>query len=90
MAGVGEPAREELVAHLVDDLAAGDHRAERHVAGVDPLRDAEDVGDDVPVLAGEPLAGAAEARHHLVEDQQDPVAVADLAHALEVAVRRRR
>ena len=88
MAGVGEPAREEPVAHLIDDLAAGDHRAERDVAGVDPLRDAEDVGDDVPVLAGEPLAGAAEARHHLVEDQQDPVAVADLAHALEVAVGR--
>ena len=57
-------------------------RAERHVAGVDPLRDGDDVGHDVPVLAGEPLAGAAEAGHHLVEDQQDAVAVAELAHAL--------
>ena len=90
MAGVGEPAGEEPVAHLVDDLAARDHRAERHVARVDPLRDAEDVGHDVPVLAREPPAGAAEAGHHLVEDQQDPVAVADLADRLQVAVGRRR
>ena len=82
------PPGKKLVAHLVDDLAARDHRAERHVARVDPLRDAEDVGHDVPVLAREPLAGAAEAGHHLVEDQQDAVAVADLAHALEVAVGR--
>ena len=88
MAGVGEPAGEEPVAHLVDDLAAGDHRAERHVARVDPLRDGDDVRDDVPVLAGEPAARAAEAGHHLVEDQQDPVAVADLADRLQVAVGR--
>ena len=89
MPGVREAAREEPVAHLVDDLAARDHRAERDVARVDPLRDGDDVRDDVPVLAREPPPGAAEAGHHLVEDQQDPVAVADLADRLEVAVGRR-
>ena len=79
MAGVGQPAGEEPVSQLVDDLAAHDHRPERHVAGVEPLGDAEDVGHDVPVVARRTTAGAAEAGHHLVEDQQDPVAVADLA-----------
>ena len=33
-------------------------------------------------------AGAAHAAHHLVEDQQRAVAVADLAHAAEVAGQR--
>ena len=70
-------------------VPADDHRAERDVTGVDPLRDGDDVGDDVPVLAGEPAAGAAEAGHHLVEDQQDAVPVADLADRLQVAVGRR-
>ena len=88
MPGVGEAAGKEAVAHLVDDLAARDHGAKRHVARVDSLRDAQNVGHDVPVLAGKPLPGAPEPRHHLVEDQQDAVPVADLAHALEVAVRR--
>ena len=37
---------------------------------------------------GEPLAGAAEARHHLVGDHQDAVLVAERAHALQVAVGR--
>ena len=45
-------------------------------------------GRDVPVVDGEPLAGAAEAGHHLVGDVDDAVAVADLAHAGQVAVRR--
>ena len=46
-------------------------------------------GHDVPVLAGEPPAGTTEARHDLVEDQEDPVPVADLADRLQVARRRR-
>ncbi len=89
MSRVGQPAGEELVAHPVRDVPAEDHRAERDVSRVDPLRDGDDVRDDVPVLAGEPAAGAAEARHHLVEDEQDPVAVAHVADRLEVAVRGR-
>ena len=88
VAGVGEPAGEEAVAQLVGDRLGDDHRPERDVARVDPLRDREDVGDDVPVVAGEPLAGAAEPGHHLVEDQQDPVPVAGLADRLQVAVGR--
>ena len=55
---------------------------------VRPLAMVMQVGHDVPVVDREPPAGAAEAGHHLVGDQQDAVAVADLAHALEVAVGR--
>jgi hypothetical protein len=85
---VGQPSGEELRAHPVGDVFPEDHRAEGHVAGVDPLGDGEDVGDDVPVLAREPAAGSPEARHDLVEHEQDPVAVADLANRLEVSLRR--
>ncbi len=88
MARVGETAGEEAVAQLICDRLRDDHRAERHVPRVDPLGDREDVRDDVPVVAGEPLAGAPEAGHHLVADQQDPVLVAGLADRLEVAVGR--
>ena len=37
------------------------------------------------MVDGEPLAGAPEAAHHLVSDQQDAVAVAQLAHAWQIA-----
>ena len=40
------------------------------------------------MLAGEPPSGAAEAGHHLVENEQDAVAVAHLADRAQVAVRR--
>ena len=45
-------------------------------------------GRDVPAVDREPLAGPAEAGHHLVGDVDDAVAVADLADAGQVAVRR--
>ena len=88
MARVGEPAGEELRADELLDRGADGHRAERHVARVDALGHRDDVRDDVPVVDREPLAGAAEAGHHLVGDQQDPVPVADLADRLQVAVGR--
>ena len=45
-------------------------------------------GRDVPLVDGEPLAGPAEAGHDLVGDVDDAVAVAEVADAGEVAVRR--
>ena len=45
-------------------------------------------GVDVEVLEREPAAGAAEAGHDLVEDEDDAVLVAQRADALEVAGRR--
>ena len=44
-------------------------------------------GLHVPVLVGVPLAGAAHAGLHLVEDQQQAVLVAQLAQPFEVARR---
>ena len=41
------------------------------------------------MLHGEPRARPAEARHHLIGDEQHVVAIADLADALKVAVGRR-
>ena len=45
-------------------------------------------GLHVPVIDGEPFAGAAPAGHHFIGDQQHAVAVADFAQAREVLGRR--
>ena len=88
MAGVGQPAREHPVVEGVGDLGGDDHAADGDVAGVDALGEGDQVGPDVVRVEREPLARTPEARHDLVEDQEDPVAVADLARAGEVAGRR--
>jgi hypothetical protein len=86
MTAVRESACEVLVADPVGDVLPEDHRRQRDIARVDALGDDEDVRHDVPVLAGEPFAGAAEAGDHLVADEENSVAVADLADRLEVAI----
>ncbi len=86
MARVGEPAGEELSTYPVRNVPPEDHRPERDVSRVDALRHRDDVRDDVPVLTRKPAAGSAESRHHLVEDEQDPVPVAHVPNRLEVAV----
>ena len=64
-----------------------DHRADRQ-ARAQALGQRHDVGLHAPVLAGEHAAGAADARLHFVEDQQDAVLVAQRAQAGEEAVGR--
>jgi hypothetical protein len=76
------------VEERLGDVIAGDHRAHRRVRGGDALRRGDHVGDVVIALAAEPLSEAAPRADHLVGDQQHTVPVADLAHALEVAVLR--
>ena len=66
-----------------------DQPAHRHVGGGERLGDGDDVGLVVVALAAEPVAEPAPGADHLVGDQQYVVAVADLAHPLEVAVLRR-
>ena len=85
VAGVGEPAGVGAVGEGRGDRLAHRDPAERDVAGVDALGEGQQVGHDPVELAGEPAAGAAEAGHHLVGDQQDAVPVAQLAHPGEVA-----
>ena len=87
VAGVGEPAREDAVVEGVRDLGGDDHAADGDVAGVDALGEGDQVGADVVRVEGEPLARTPEAGHDLVEDQLDAVAVADRAHAGQVAGR---
>ena len=71
-----------------DDPAADQHAADRLVAAAETLRHHLQIGRDAFLLPGVHRAGAAHAAHHLVEDQQRAVAVADLAHAPEVAWQR--
>lgn len=67
------------------DALADQGRADRLIAGAQPLGDGHQVRRHALLLGGEQAAGAAHAAHHLVEDQEDAVAIADLAHALEIA-----
>ena len=78
MPGVGEPAGIGAVGERRGDLLADRHTAERHIARCDALGEGHQVGHHVEVVDGEPLAGPAEAGHHLVGDEHDAVAVADL------------
>ena len=91
VAEVGVAVLEEAAAprHRVDDPFLGQHGADRLVAAAQPLRDHQEVGHDTVLLAGVQRAGAAHPAHHLVQDQQAPVPVADLAHRLEVPGHRR-
>ena len=65
----------------LEQVGAGDHRAERH-ARRDALGREQDVGLDAPVLDRPHLPGPAGARLDLVGDEQDAVVVADVAQAL--------
>src|SRR5260370_37887133 len=69
------------------DRFPGDDRADRHAAA-QALRAEQDVRLDSLVLARPHLPGAPDAALHLVAHEQDPVAVAELAQALQGAGRR--
>src|SRR5579863_7507164 len=64
----------------------GDHRPHRDRRRGDPLGRRDDVRRVAVALAAKPVAEAAPGADHLIGDQQHLVGVADLAHALEVAV----
>ena len=88
MAVVGQPAVENFVLEMLRDVMAHADRAQRQVAGSESLGHADQVGNDFPVIDGEPFARAAEAGHDFVGDHQDAVLVAELANALQVAIGR--
>ena len=93
MGGIGV-AVEELdevfrpVHEGVVDALLGHHSAHGYGAVGQALGHAHQVGSDAEGLRRKGRAGAAEAGDDLVEDQQDAVPVADLAQALQVALRR--
>ena len=72
----------------VVDVLLRDHGAERLRAVGHLLRDVQDVRRHAERFRARQRAGAAEARDDLVEDQQDVVRGADLAQALQIALRR--
>ena len=67
-----------------------DERAERQVAGGDPLRARQQVGREPEALRREPASAAAEAGDHLVGDEEHVTLAADLLHPLEIALGRRK
>ena len=69
---------------VVNPLGAHD-RADRLVARREALPERHDVGDDAVLLARQEGAGPPRAAHHFVEDQQDSMAVANVADAFEIA-----
>ena len=90
MAGEGEAVGEGGVAlhERLGDAVVGDHRAHRRVGRGQRLGDGDDVRLVAEAFAAEVVAEPAPGADHLVGDHQHVVAVADLAHALEVALGR--
>ena len=76
--GAAEPAR----LGGVDHRGTADHGREREAAG-QRFGDGDHVGLHAGMLDAEHPAGAAEAGLHLVDDQQDAMAVAERAQAFE-------
>ena len=79
MPRIGQAAGVRPVGERVGDAAADDDAAEWDVTGVDALGEADQIRGDAPVVDGEPLAAAPEARHDLIGDHHDAVAIAQLA-----------
>ena len=93
MPRIGEPTREDLSLKGVRDRLRDDHSTRGNVAGVHPLGKGDEVRCPIVLsgrepLPGEPLAGAAEARHDLVHDEQDAVLIGEIANAGQIAGRR--
>ena len=81
--------RRLAVGEGLEDGVRRDHRAHRRVGRRDALGRRDDVGLVAVALGAEVVAQATPRADDLVGDEQHVVAVADLAHALEVALRRR-
>src|SRR5215813_9745910 len=86
MAVVGQASVEDLVLKMLCDVMPHANCAEWQVAAGQTLRHADQVGDNLPVIDGEPLTCAAKPGHDFVGNHQDSVLVAELAHTLHVAV----
>ena len=69
------------------DLVGGQRGRQRQVAAGEPFGQAQQVGRDLFVLAGEHPSRAAEADRHLVGDQQHVVPPRQLADAAQEARR---
>ncbi len=87
--GMAVLERARAVADGIDDARARKHGADRLIATAQSLGDRLDVRRDAFLLPGVARAGAAHAAHHLVEDEERAVPIADLADGAEISLRRR-
>ena len=76
-----EGARDRVVVERAVDRVGREHARKRQVAPGDALRQAQDVRGDACLLAGEHRPRPPEPGHDLVGDEEDVVAVAQLARA---------
>ena len=86
MAVVGQPATEHLLGEVIGDRSSHAESAELHVGAGQTLRHGDHVGHNPRVVNGEPLSCSAKSGHHLVGDQQNAVAVADVTQPLHVTI----
>src|SRR5205809_7393498 len=87
--GMAVLERARTVTDDIDDARARKHGADRLVATAQSLGDRLDVGRDAFLLPGVARAGAAHAAHHLVEEDERAVPIADLADGTEISLRGR-
>src|SRR5690242_21775571 len=85
---VSEAAVEDLVLEMFCDMVAHTDSTEGKIAARKPFGHADQIGHNLPVVHGKPFAGAAKSRHNFVGNHQNPVPGADLAHALQITIRR--
>ncbi len=62
------------------------HGTDGLVSGAEPLGNTQNVWRNAVLLVSEQRSGTAHAAHHLVEDQQDTIGVADFPNALEISL----
>ncbi len=67
------------------DFLGNQHRADRLIAGAQTFGKQQQIRRNAFLLAGMQCAGASHAAHHLIENQQNVVAIANLPNALEIA-----
>ncbi len=81
---VQEAAGDVAAVEGLVDFITRHHQRQRQVAAADALGKAQEVRPHAGLLASEEGAGAAAADGDFVEDQMDPMAVAQFAHQLQV------
>ena len=91
MTDIGVPVLEIAgsVVEGIEQLGGNHHRADRLITGTQTLGAYQQIWCDPVLFARVQGSGASHPAHHFIEDQQHPVAIADLANAVQVTFRRR-
>lgn len=85
LVGVAVVEATRALSQDVDDALVHQDTGDGGVPASEAFADGADVWSDVLLLEGEEGAGAADAAHDFVHDEQDAVAITDGAHGLKVA-----